>query len=155
MISRKIGDINSERFLSRVSVDLESGCWNYNGASDRNGYGRCYFWKNGKTVSYLAHRVSGTLFGIIIDLSKVLDHTCMNRKCVNPEHLREVSFKTNLLENSNGVSAINSKKTHCPSGHSLSGENLGVNKAGSRFCRTCKRITIKRAKQKENKCLME
>lgn len=35
--------------------------------------------------------------------------------------------------------SLNAAKTHCKSGHPLSGENLYVNKRGSRECRTCSR----------------
>jgi hypothetical protein len=68
----------------------------------------------------------------------VLDHICRNRKCVNSEHLKEVTPRENALYNSNGVSALCFKKTHCLRGHKLSPENIRTNKAG-RVCRECRR----------------
>lgn len=144
MISREIKNINIEKFLSKILIDKETECWNFIGAFDGRGYGRCYFWENKKSVSYLAHRVSGTIFNIITDLNKVLDHKCRNTKCCNPDHLREVEFKVNVLENSYGKSAINQYKTHCPNNHIYD----KINKAGSRYCSICKREQSKRAKLK-------
>jgi transcription elongation factor Elf1 len=69
----------------------------------------------------------------------VLDHICRNRACVNPGHLRVVTPKQNVLENSLGRTAINKCKTHCPKGHPFDDENTF--RAGTqRQCRECGRI---------------
>ena len=49
-----------------------------------------------------------------------------------PEHVRERGI----------VAAAKRRKelTHCLRGHPLSGDNLRVNKTGSRVCRTCERL---------------
>ena len=64
------------------------------------------------------------------------DHLCRNRLCVNPQHIRIVK-----RENFRGISpsVIHAKKTHCPRGHELSGNNLVKYKLkiGQRNCRTC------------------
>ncbi len=39
---------------------------------------------------------------------------------------------------------VNSAKTHCPSGHPYSGDNLAIRKNGNRRCRTCERIRAQR-----------
>jgi len=67
----------------------------------------------------------------------VVDHTCRNRGCVNPAHLRQVSNRTNLVENSEAIAAVNVVKSHCKRGHPLTGEHLTINKNGTRRCRTC------------------
>lgn len=42
-------------------------------------------------------------------------------------------------------------QTHCRSGdHPLSGDNLGVNSKGARFCRTCDRARQRRAYRERN-----
>lgn len=44
----------------------------------------------------------------------------------------------------------NSVKTHCPAGHSYSGENLRIDKHGQRRCVICRRESFRRATAKRN-----
>lgn len=67
---------------------------------------------------------------------------CIHRRCINLEHLRAVTHRTNVLAGK-GLAAVNARKTHCVHGHELSGANLRVyvNKRNGqpiRFCLTCK-----------------
>ena len=143
-VPKEIKNLDHIKFISKIDDSSGDGCWPYIGAKDGNGYGRVYLWINGKSSAYQAHRVSYHIFKGKLDLNKVLDHKCMNRSCVNPDHLREVEFKVNLLENSNGVSAINSIKTHCPQGHVYTKNNTN----GSRYCSICKKEAKARYKLK-------
>jgi hypothetical protein len=78
------------------------------------------------------------LGGLALPDGMVVDHTCRNRKCVNPNHLRLVSNRTNLIENSEAIAAKNRAKTHCSHGHSLAGENVFLRADGGRGCRACR-----------------
>ena len=76
-------------------VDLGASandCWEWLGSVNKNtGYGKKQF--NG--VSVLAHRwVYESLLGSI-PKDHVIDHTCSNRRCVNPKHLEVVTQKEN------------------------------------------------------------
>ncbi|MDE1854509.1 MAG: HNH endonuclease [Thaumarchaeota archaeon] len=86
----------------------------------------------------LAHRFSYQLLIGQIPAGLTLDHLCRNRGCVNPAHLQAVSNRENLLRGK-GWSGLNSRKTHCPKGHPLSGDNLSPRwlKKGRRVCLTC------------------
>lgn len=76
-----------------------------------------------------------------------IDHICRNRRCCNPDHLRQVSFYENTIYNSLGCSAVNKLKTSCNRGHQYTSESLkvvsfirnGVHKT-QRVCKICVKI---------------
>ena len=77
-----------------------------------------------------------------------LDHYVCDRGsdgCCNPRHCRPATRRENLLR-SEGVSAKNAAKTHCPQGHELSPDNLdkSPSRRGGRVCRTCLNARNKR-----------
>jgi hypothetical protein len=63
---------------------------------------------------------------------------------VNPQHLEPVTRKVNLARGEIHArrKAQSLTITHCPQGHPYSGDNLSINRAGSRVCRECKRSRI-------------
>lgn len=68
----------------------QQGCWLWTGAL-RNGYGAT--WLNGAVV--YAHRLVYEATIRPIPYGMQLDHTCFNRSCVRPDHLRKVTNKQN------------------------------------------------------------
>jgi len=91
-----------ERFWARV-VKGES-CWIWTGRLYRNGYGNA--WNAREKRGQVAHRFAyEDLIGPIPG-GMQLDHTCHNRACVNPEHLRPATNKQNN-ENPDGLRADN------------------------------------------------
>jgi HNH endonuclease len=90
-------------------------------------------------VRWAAHRYSYTQLVGPIPEGLDLDHLCRNRPCCNPAHLEPVTRSENLKRGNVGVWAKehNGKKTHCPSGHEYSGDNLYIHPRGSRCCRAC------------------
>lgn len=79
-----------------------------------------------------------------------IDHICMNKRCVNPLHLREVTPRISSLENTNGEAAKNSKKTHCINGHRYNDENILYRKGnGAYLIRRCRKCISKQRKARE------
>jgi HNH endonuclease len=81
------------RFMKKVEVVTESGCWLWLGTVQKNGYGRFGY---GEYRSGLAHRWSYQTFVGPIPRDKELDHLCRVRCCVNPDHLRVVTHAENM-----------------------------------------------------------
>lgn len=134
---RKIQPIE-QRFLAKVEK-LDSGCWKWLGGKYANGYGAFYMpYPDGKSRNGLAHRAAYEIFRGKIPPSLVLDHTCKDRLCVNPDHLEPVTQKENLLRGA-GVVGEHARATHCVKGHPLSGDNLRMRR-GWRECIECTRV---------------
>lgn len=128
------------KFLSLARVNQESQCWDFVKFS-KSGYG--YFRYKGRNIN--AHRVSYALFYGKAKKNLVIDHICMNKRCVNPDHLREVSVAINNVENSVSATAKNKAKSMCKNGHNLSFENVFLytdkKDRKHRLCRECGRLS--------------
>ncbi len=128
-----------KRLLSKVKFDEKTWCWNWTGHIAKAGYGRIGY-KYSNHQAYEAYRLSYILFKGKLDPNLQIDHLCRNRRCVNPEHLEQVTKKENLLRGI-GIGAKNKSKTHCPQGHEYTPENTRISPAnGGRCCNECQRI---------------
>ena len=129
---------NLERFWTHVDIN-PGGCWLWKAGSSNRGYGK--FWADGNTWSayrWLYQAVIGK-----VPKGLTLDHICRTRLCVNPAHLEIVSVKENVLRGI-GITAVNAKKTHCKHGHLFDEQNTYLVSDGSRACRTCVRLNMRR-----------
>jgi hypothetical protein len=80
----------AERFVTKV--EKTATCWLWTATIDRLGYGKIWF--NGRMVK--AHRAAYELAYGPIPPGMEVDHTCHNRHCVNPGHLRLATRKQNM-----------------------------------------------------------
>lgn len=86
-------------FYSERSGD----CIVWTGGRSREGYGKIRHPGRGRH----AHQVAYELAHGPVPLGHVIDHRCRNRACINPDHLRPATAKTNA-ENLQGPTARNS-----------------------------------------------
>lgn len=80
-----------EKLQPRILV-TPSGCWEWQGELNRNGYGRV--WIEGRRL--MVHRVVWELLRGPIGEGLVLDHLCKVRCCCNPDHLDPVTQRENV-----------------------------------------------------------
>jgi hypothetical protein len=114
----------------------------------RLGYGRVSW--NGKLHS--AHVLSYELAKGKIPDGLEIDHLCRITSCINPDHLEAVTHKENVARSPHGKDGGLRKlaKTHCPSGHPYSGENLVISGTpGYRRCRICHKAAVAKCHEKK------
>lgn len=80
-------DSTRERLMQKVSVDSESGCWLWTAMKHYSGFGRMKVNNRPRMVHVLMYE---DLHGAV-PKDKRIRHTCGNRLCVNPDHMRIAS----------------------------------------------------------------
>ncbi len=134
------------RLAKRTTV-ADSGCWEWNGYRDPNGYGRV----NVDRRAVLVHRVGYEAVKGPIPQGLELDHLCRNPACWNVSHLEAVTHAENMAR----APVIQERKarTHCPAGHAYGDANTVVRR-GRRSCRQCEREILRRSKaRRAGNCL--
>lgn len=126
-----------ERFNSKWTRVGDCMIWNAN--KDRDGYGIFTF----RRANRRAHRVALYFAGRAIPDGHVVNHTCRQRDCVNPQHLNTVPVAENSKRDSTSVGYINSQKQHCPRGHAYD-RTYGK----QRYCSICESEKSKKLRAK-------
>ena len=127
-----------QRFEAKVKK-LENGCWEWQGAVSSIGYGRFPLRQaDGSFINGYAHRWAYQRWNGEIPPGTEIDHLCRNRRCVNPEHLRCITHRENMLAGDT-IASRNAAKTRCKRGHEFTVENTGRTNGNGRSCRTCRR----------------
>lgn len=148
MASNELDSKALERFKTKIMV-ASDGCHLWMGYRHLKGYGGTHV--GGKAV--YAHRLAWQIANGPIPEGMVIDHICRVRCCVNPRHLRLVTNRQNVTENSLSVVAENTRKTRCPK---CNGEYRRRGD-GTRRCLAChnatsnRQRTIQRAANREKR----
>lgn len=145
-MTMEITDKYLTRFMSRIEFFEKNKCWQWIGPKNGGGYGS--FKYQGKTIG--AHRFSYLIAVGEIKNKMYVCHTCDNRSCVNPEHLFIGTQSENIKDAVKKKRQVQSKKTHCPSGHPYSAVYYGKT-SPARYCRICKRKATMKSYYKKDK----
>lgn len=132
----------TDRYLRKVAKRLlmyrrinENSCWIWTGSRTKDGYGKSSFL--GKAVK--THRVAAFVWlkGFSEFDNACHKEICSSRLCFNPDHLYAGTQSENMLDSVKIKTHCQSRKTQCPKGHSLEGDNLYLHK-GHRQCNICR-----------------
>jgi len=140
-------------FWARVRTDANTGCWNWTGAArgGRLKYGMIV--RNGHPIA--AARFAWMMHhGRDWPARKLALHTCDNSVCVNPEHIEPGTQKKNIADCVARDRHFQASKTHCKSGHDLTGSNLVLKKIArgvTRVCAQCRRDHVKAFYERKRK----
>lgn len=81
---------HQEYYDRHHAPDPNSDCWLWNGPSHRQGYGMIGAWREptGEKIMTTCHRIMARRkYQRAIASSEWVIHTCLNPRCVNPDHL--------------------------------------------------------------------
>lgn len=136
------------RFWAKMRV-LENGCWEWKSCLSAFGYGqvRVGKTKDGSRAQRHAHRVVYEHLVGPIPPAFHAHHLCQFRACVNPSHIQPLVAREHILQG-NSFSALYARRSHCKWGHVYDAANTAYRKGkGSRVCRACVRIRVRRTRQ--------
>jgi hypothetical protein len=129
-----IGDLPAD-IAARIKVNPATGCWEWTGPVDRDGYGKL----GGRNT----HRIIWEILVGAVPPKLVLDHRedrgCATKACGWPAHLLPVTNRENCTRNGlTGVAAINVRKDRCGRCNSeYDLLNTYYKPGGGRDCRRC------------------
>jgi hypothetical protein len=131
-----------QRLLAGRTIDASTGCWLWTGYTNNQGYGTIQF----EGRKQLVHRLAAMLW---LQIQGWALHKCDRPTCFNPEHLFDGNNSENQKDSVVKKRHRQSRKTTCPMGHPLAGENLGVSKV-ARVCKTCKKLQARARRRQAN-----
>lgn len=123
-----------ERYWAKVAI-RGTGCWEWTASIMTNGYGCLRVARK----THTAHRLMAQAAHPNPDNLPFVLHSCDNRKCVNPSHLRWGTPSDNMKDSWERSMPRKPSPTHCPRGHQYSEENTYRTKQGTNACRICYR----------------
>lgn len=122
-----------ERLEKNTDKRTPTECWPWKGRVDTKGYGLILMRRNGRMLSFRAHRCSYEQYKGPIPVGLELDHLCRVLLCVNPNHLEPVTHAENMRR-----SGPYKRAAQCKRGHDLTGTNRVTFSSGKSRCLACK-----------------
>lgn len=135
------------RAIFRIGFDVtETGCWEYRGYRDPDGYGRVAARVDGQSITRIVHRVMYQyLVGEFPDDRPMGLHHCDNPPCANPAHIHPGTHEQNMREMVERGRSTRGRsmrfRTHCPNDHEYTERSTYWNRTArglTRMCRECR-----------------
>ena len=82
------------RFMGKVAVNEDSGCWEWTACRDKDGYG----WFGASKKTHKSHRFAFEIFNGPIKCGHSVCHKCDNPSCINPYHLFQGTNTDNMKD---------------------------------------------------------
>lgn len=125
--------------LATERIVTESGCWEWTGSRDSNGYGVVRLLGRKGLVHRLSAHFSHGLD--LNDTDTIVRHHCDNPPCFNPDHIAPGTYRDNWMDAiERGRSSLAVPRDRCPKGHTREPSNVKIRKSsGFRQCRICAR----------------
>lgn len=122
-------------YWDRVHPCPVTGCWHWAGSLNPvSGYAQRSDGKWGTVHRFVCEATHGP-----VPVGMVVDHKCNNKGCVNPDHVRPLTQRENLLRAPTSQAGKRAAQTHCKRGHLLAGDNVYRRANGTRNCIACSR----------------
>jgi hypothetical protein len=117
-----------ERILNHTEPQSSSGCWLWTGSCDSGGYPLT-------GVRHLGvHRALYEMYIGGIEEGFHIHHRCGNKRCINPNHLEQLSGYAHRH--------LRAERTHCKNGHEYAVDGFWLTKGGYRICKVCARLRL-------------
>lgn len=86
----------------KYTIDERTNCWIWNGTTESNG--KYYPQVSIEYVNYYTHRLMAYVHSNLYDIKSLgaVKHSCKNRRCINPDHLK---FDSKISSEMDGVIA--------------------------------------------------
>lgn len=89
----------ADRIAPVIARGSKSACWPWKGPVLRSGYGNAGSWFQRNVGTLLAHRIAYLAAnGSLPEKPLILRHTCDNRLCCNPGHLKPGTYTDNMRD---------------------------------------------------------
>ena len=121
----------------------ENGCWESKYKSNKDGYIQIKV----SPVLLYAHRLVFEWAVRPLTENETVDHTCRNRRCMNPSHLDGCTHVENILRGTS-PGAVNARKDSCIHGHPFTEANIyrRASRPHMRECKTCRKEAYERTR---------